>query len=699
MQSERAEEFEFDEAWYLDSNKDVALAVAQGRGPSGLHHYLLYGKKEGRLPVPPPGWTDRKPAPTILAGAQQSVEDNWDLGTDDDPSLPEIYGKHNGANFRNPTELLQTDIVPRRIVFVGSCLFKSYGFHVKNPSDVPSDFVLVNNAASMPAEAAPGVPITDYDLCVIQLPLRSIYHDTLLTGLEYGSPEAHQRAFERVCQNLTFQLDCRMAWNKQYGLLTFVLNFLVPQKNPMGILFPKYDLRNPEYFVSKLNEHLEERVRSYRNAYVLDNDGISASVGKRYLQDDIFTQISHGAMMGTAGSLTNRMEPVAPVSAHFDTRPRRLFLAAVWAEIIAMLRVVRQVDSVKLVVVDLDDTLWHGVSGDISDVGPHMLEGWPRGMQEALSYLKKRGVLLAIISKNEEARIRDIWPKIFGRSLALSDFAAIFINWRPKVENMQELLQGVNLLPRNVAFVDDNPAERAAMAQAFPEMRIIGRHPYYLRSTLLWSTETQVPSLTEEAAKRTEMVHAQLQREAVRSQLTREDFLRAAAPRIRMIAIASANHPRFARAFELINKTNQYNTTGERWTQAEMFAFLEGGGEIQAFEAQDAYTSYGLVGVVLVKQNAIQQWVMSCRVLGYRIEEAVMNHLVERMREGVAAPVYGRLVETDANFPCRTLFLDCGFTRDGETWTLSPEQRPEAPGHVGWLDADEDQVGKRVGTV
>lgn len=75
-------------------------------------------------------------------------------------------------------------------------------------------------------------------------------------------------------------------------------------------------------------------------------------------------------------------------------------------------------------VVDLDDTLWNGVSGDMPEVDYTMIKGRPTGLAEALLYLKKRGILLAIISKNEESRIREIWPKIFGRRLSLTDFAA-----------------------------------------------------------------------------------------------------------------------------------------------------------------------------------------------------------------------------------------------------------------------------------
>ncbi len=542
--------------------------------------------------------------------------------------------------------------------------------------------MLVNNAAPLPDEAGAGIAIGNYDFAVVQIPLRAIYHDTLLTGLDYSSIEMHEKAFKEACERLAFHLQCRMEWNAKYGLLTFVANFMVPQRNPMGVLFAKFDLRNPEYFIGQLNQYLEELVRSYSNAYILDIDRICASIGRRHLQDDLIAHFAHGALTGVGGALSNRIEPVAPIDNHFDMRHFRLFLDSLWAELIGMFRVVRQTDAVKLVVVDLDDTLWTGISGEIADVGAGMLEGWPLGLCEALNYLKKRGILLAIVSKNEESRIRDIWPRIFGTRLSLSDFAAVIINWAPKSENMQELLHGVNLLPRNVLFIDDNPAERAAMSHVFPQMRVIGRHPYYLRSTLLWSTETQVPSISKESSRRTEMVQAQLLREGERQQLSREDFLRAAAPQVVVTLIRDAEHDRFPRAFELLNKTNQYNTTGRRWTREELIGRLRAGAVLHTFEVDDAYTSYGLVGVVIVSDCGIDQWVMSCRILGYDVEKAVMSELVDVMRRRGAGRIFGSLLETEVNFPCRDLFEKCGFAKDGDLWVLEDCAAVQPPQHV-----------------
>ena len=589
--------------------------------------------------------------------------------------------RHNGASFLVPTELRRSEIAPKRVAFIGSCLLETLGFHKRNPSGCPVDLLLVTNAAPLPS---PSVPIGDYDFAVVQIPLRVIYHDALQASLGYGSAEAHEEAFRTVCDRLAAHLQFRMEWNVAHGMLTFVANFMVPQRNPMGSLFPRFDIRNPEHFVARLNEQLELLVRSYKNAYVLDIDRISASIGRRYVQDDMMADFAHGSTGGVGGSVSNRIEPVPLIWDHFEKRGGgALFRDAVWAELIGMFRTVRQVDAIKLVVVDLDDTMWAGVSGDIAAPGPDMIDGWPSGFCEALQYLKARGVLLAILSKNEESRIRQIWPRIFRRrGPALSDFAAVMINWEPKTQNMATLLETVNLLPRNVLFIDDNPVERAAMKAAYPDIRVTGRYPYYLRTTLLWSSETQVPFITDESSRRTEMVQAQVAREDRRKQMSREDFLRNAAPRVTMGLIDGEDHERFPRAFELLNKTNQYNTTGRRWTREELAAHFRTGAVLHTFEVEDSFTAYGLVGAVIVNGAEIDQWVMSCRVLGYQVENAVMAAIVRGLRAAGAAAVRGRLIETDVNFPCRSLFAACGFAQDGEWWTLDADRVVEVPGHV-----------------
>jgi FkbH-like protein len=569
----------------------------------------------------------------------------------------------------------------QKVALIGSCFIQSWRFHERNPSNCVADLFVVNNAGLLP-ELRDESGASAYNFAVIQIPLRSVLKDDALWHFSHDSWDMHEAAYRTACDNLAFQLNSRMQWNVRYGMLSFVANFFVPQRNPMGCLFPRFDLRNPEFFIGKLNEHLENLVSNYQDAFILDVDRIAGSLGRRFIQDDLVEAHSHNSLLGTPGVITSRIEPMDAMSAHFDVRWPTTFPEAIWSEMISMYRTVRQMDSVKLVVVDLDDTLWNGVSGEISAVDPIMVEGWPLGLAEALCYLKKRGILLAIVSKNDDERVRSIWAKIFDGRLDLQDFAAIRINWKPKAENLADIMADMNLLARSVVFIDDNPVERAAIKHAFPEVRVLGRHPYYLRQTLLWSSETQVVCVTEESSSRTEMMKAQLEREADRTEVSREDFPRAAAPAVRMMGIASISHARFSRAFELINKTNQFNTTGRRWTTEECDAFLCRGGVIQAFEVRDTYTAYGLVGVLMVECDMIVQWVMSCRILGYQIEDAVMAAIVRRMRAAGLCEVRGFIIETDVNFPCRDLYAKLGFVKSGDEWVLKADFSVSSPSHV-----------------
>jgi FkbH-like protein len=653
---------EFSEQGYLSRYPDVVEAIGAGRWSSGWEHFQAHGKAEGRKPGP-----SGSPLGADLAPRARSGE--------------ALFRQHNGAGYLAPDDLTVTDVRPKRIAMIGSCFLEQWGLHRSNPSGCAVDLIVNNHMAELPALDPD--QIRAYDFQLLQLPLRAILRDHPFWRLAYNDLEGHERILDAAKQTLDAMLQAQMAWNREHGLLTFVCNFPLPQKNPNGALFPRFDPRNPQYVVEQLNAHLERTVRASPNAYVLDIDQIAASLGRARLQDDTILLMGHGALLDRWEGNHGRIESLYPLTDYYDLSARALFGEAVWAELVSMYRAVRQADPVKLVVVDLDDTLWHGVSGETADVGPHMFANWPLGLIEALMFLKKRGVLLAICSQNEERRIREIWPRIFGPRITLDDFAALAINWRPKAENMAEVLAGLNLLPRNVVFIDDNPVERAAMQQAFPDMRILGRHPYYLRRILLWSSETQVAAVTEESGRRTEMVQAQLERESQRKAMTREEFLARAAPRAALVEVAAVEGPRFQRCLELINKTNQFNTTGERRTREGLEAFLREGGRLWSFEAADAFTTYGLVGVVLARGTAIEQWVMSCRVLGYDLEKAVMARLVEHLRLTGPAEITGRLVETEVNFPCRDFFAKTGFVASGGgAWRLPADVGVEAPPHV-----------------
>jgi FkbH-like protein len=152
---------------------------------------------------------------------------------------------------------------------------------------------------------------------------------------------------------------------------------------------------------------------------------------------------------------------------------------------------------------------------------------------------------------------------------------------------------------------------------------------------------------------------------------------------VRLIEIADSRHTSFARAFELINKTNQFNTTGKRWTQEAVRAAFAEGMVLHAFEVEDRFSRYGLVGVVIAGSGRIAQMVMSCRVFGLDVELAALAEVLRRLRAAGAGTVTARVVETDANLPCRDLFARCGFVAGADgVWTSGPADAPAVPGHV-----------------
>ena len=586
--------------------------------------------------------------------------------------------RSRGIYFRNPEDLSASPTPLHRVLVVGSCFGENLAMHVKRVMpDCAAEFVLSSHA-ELPA--APPSPAKDYDCQLVYLPFRSVMNEESYASLSYGDVDGWRELFESAKQRVSYLLRIGLKWHRDYKIPTFVANFLVPQANTMGRTFGRYDLRNPVYFVEEVNRFLASEMEGQDGLYLLDVDQVSASFGRQYVQDDSITSLSHGSILTDFGydHDMNRIEAGGPPSSHFDMKTMEFF-DALWLELKAIFRTIRRIDEVKLVIIDLDDTLWRGVAAEegLSSAVPR--EGWPLGFQETLHYLKRRGVLLAIASKNDEGRIRELWPELCGKVLRLEDFAAIRINWNTKSDNIAEIMRDVNLLPGNVVFIDDNPVERAAAKARFPDIRVLGSNPYVLRRILLWSAETQVAFLTEESSRRTEMIQAQVNRDTTRQGLSSEEFIATLGVTSKYEWIDRADHPRFKRSFELLNKTNQFNTTGVRWLPDEIDGFFRDGGRLFAFEVSDKFADYGLVGVVMVEPArdclTLRQFVMSCRVFGLGVDLDAIAALIAygKSLPDPARSVGATVTDTDKNMPCRDVFEKAGFAlaaTDGpsKTW-------------------------------
>lgn len=560
----------------------------------------------------------------------------------------------------------QSKFIPR-VLLIGSCLSESLSLRILKKLESAGndsgclDHLLVNNLAELPEGLQ--AQIDSYSFQIIQPPLRGVLHETVYLRGD-SSPDSLSSVMTHTLGHLEAFLENYLGYHTRHGLTTFVTGFIVPQINPLGRMMPRHSLSNLQHLVRKLNERLEEICRSRPNLHYIDLDEIASQIGKRHILDDSIHAISHGSVAGDFDHEHDRrrLQPPEPFSRTRELKTEE-FLDAVWEDIVARYHILTRRDPVKIVIVDLDDTLWRGVLAE-DGIHPHGLEGWPLGVVEALQFLKKRGILLAIASKNDESLIREKWEEIFQGRLHIEDFASIRINWKPKSESVREILAEVNLLPENALFIDDNPAEREAVRQELPGIRILGEDLYGIREYLLTAPELEVPSITEESARRTGMIQAAADREQARGALSRDEFLKSLDLRVEHLLIKGIADPKFERAFELINKTNQFNTTGRRWSPEEIKGFFAEGGVFHAFKVSDKFTAYGLVGLLLVKGNRICQFVMSCRVVGLDVEQQMLRAVIDRINNPKVTAEYEK---TDKNHLCAELYPKNGFElRDGD---------------------------------
>lgn len=572
---------------------------------------------------------------------------------------------NNNEFYRVPRDLSATSRPINRWLVIGSCLASGFTKFVASLEDgAEGDYILFNNGTVLPP--SPPHPIDLYDCQLIQLPVRSILPDLAHARLDYNDIAGFKALFDECATRMEFLLNMASVYAKSGNLTTFVLSLAIPQQGSMGRVVARRDIRNLSYFIQQLNERLCDLIEAEANFYLVDTNDILRTYGAKYFQDDVLWQYNHAAALTDNDHAQDqeRMQVPAPPSEHYTLRTTDV-VRAIWEDLRAQYTTIKRLNAVKLVIFDIDDTLWRGVVAERDLPDPAILEGWPLGVAEAALYLKQRGIVIAIVSKNSEERVRTVWNSMWGGRLRLEDFASIKINWNSKVANVAEVISEVNVLPDSVVFVDDNPVERHAIEISFPGIRTIGADLYYIRRILLWSPETQPAVMTGESAQRNSMVKAQIIRENTRKSMDRSAFLDSLAIRFQEINVASVDHPNYPRIFELLNKTNQFNTTGKRWTTEEIQRAFADGLEIFAFKVTDKFTEYGLVGAALVRQGVILQFVMSCRVIGLDVELLCLESIKRRN-----AHLLGRYVPNEKNGLCADLFERAGFvaTSDGWEW-------------------------------
>jgi FkbH-like protein len=340
----------------------------------------------------------------------------------------------------------------------------------------------------------------------------------------------------------------------------------------------------------------------------------------------------------------------------------------------------------RVLVLDLDNTIWGGIVGDDGIEGLALGNGSSLGeahsaLQRMALSLKERGIILCVSSKNDEAIALDAFRNHPEMILKEDDVVAFRVNWDDKAANIKAIADTIDLGLDAFVFLDDNPAERKRVRDALPSVAV----PELPEDPSEWLPVFQAAGYFEQAgfSKEDQLRAGFYKANALRAaQLERigdhDDYLRSLGMTLSIAPFDDAGRKRTA---QLISKSNQFNLTTRRYSEAEIGA-MQSNPDVFTLQArlEDIFGDNGMISAVICRQTGqsweVDTWIMSCRVLGRRVEETILQYLVEQARVRGITEINGRYIPTAKNGLVRDHFSRLGFvqtdTQDGETtWQLA----------------------------
>lgn len=412
------------------------------------------------------------------------------------------------------------------------------------------------------------------------------------------------------------------------------------------------------YVLAALNRNLIELAAAIENCLIIDEEAVVKRHGglrrcwKQVVSPRRFKGLFHTAYFGD-------------------------FLSQVYLDYVAAFARLRKA---KAICVDFDNTLWRGVMVD------EEVEHRPE-RQRLLMQLRDSGMLLIALSKNSESSIR--WQEMV---LKADDFVLRKIGWNTKVQSLKEAAQSLNLGIDSFVVVDDSAQERALIAKELPEVVCLDSEEAATWLQLQWLLQFPNTQQTEEARNRTRLYREQAERQQAMAATV--DYPEMMASLKLWYRFGRAESGQINRICELIARTNQFNTTTIRYAKQELSQLLHSPG-VHLFTAElgDRFGSLGLTAVVILRERRqggslsvlVDSFVMSCRAMGFGLEDQVVNEIKGFSRQLGAGSVVGRYIPTDRNVPCAQVYSRNGFLAAGETefvWDVRSEQEIRA---VPWL--------------
>jgi FkbH-like protein len=394
-------------------------------------------------------------------------------------------------------------------------------------------------------------------------------------------------------------------------------------------------------------------------------------------------------------------DPVLWHRAKMDVSPT---ISPVYGDLVARLVAAQQGRSYKCLVLDLDNTLWGGVIGDDGLEGIVLGQGSAHGeafvdFQEYVHYLSRRGLILAVCSKNDEANAVSPFENHPEMVLKREHFASFVANWNDKASNLRAIAEQLNIGIDSLVFVDDNPFERNLVRTELPMVAVpeLPEDPARYAQCIADGGYFEGIHVTLEDLARTEQYRSNAQRENLRAAVTDiETYLKSLEMKM---SARPFDEIGLARITQLINKTNQFNLTTRRYSEQEVAAMIDAPDHFTLqVRLTDKFGDNGMICVVIAVPSdqpdalRIDTWLMSCRVLGRQVEHAVLNVLADgAMKSGYKALI-GEFCPTQRNSMVKDHYEKLGFIpseggKDGQTfWTLPLDTFAPLQTHMAELD-------------
>jgi FkbH-like protein len=340
----------------------------------------------------------------------------------------------------------------------------------------------------------------------------------------------------------------------------------------------------------------------------------------------------------------------------------------------------------KCLVLDLDNTIWGGVIGDDGLEGIKLGQGSAIGeahveLQRYALELRDRGVILSICSKNDEANARLPFRGHPEMILKEDHIAAFFANWSDKASNLRDIAATLNIGTDALVFLDDSPAERAIIRRELPEVAVpeIGPEPADYIAAIARAGWFEAVAFSDEDRQRPGFYQSNLERRQAQGAVTNmADYLFSLEMKATLQPFDPVNRSRIA---QLVNKSNQFNLTTRRYTEAEIASFENAAGKFTLqVRLVDRFGDNGMISVVIFDKApevwSCDTWLMSCRVLGRRVEEAALNYIATAARAEGTHRLRGTYLPTKKNSLVEKHFEKLGFSQvadsseEGTAWEL-----------------------------